>query len=324
MAPSQSRQFGRTINLYLVDGSPNGVIVAEIGVSTTKAVMASRTSLPQLLARDETGRTGIYILVGPDPDQNSRDLVYVGEGDQVKTRLAQHDKDENKDFFTKVVVLISKDDNLTKAHGRYIESRLIAALRSAGRVKLANATQPDFAGLPEPQIANMERMLEEIEILLPVLGFNFLSPQESITPTITMSGEERAPVFVYSGGGFNAEATEIGGEFVVRAGALVRQKETETCPEGARALRKSALDAGHFEPSTDGISWKLKVDQFFGSPSGAASFVYGGSANGHKYWKVKNSNTTYGEWREKLIVGQVNTTIILQANATAEATTTLD
>jgi hypothetical protein len=278
--------------------------------------MASRTSLPQLLARDETGRTGIYILVGPDPEQSSRDLVYVGEGDQVKTRLAQHDKDENKDFFTKVVVLISKDDNLTKAHGRYIESRLIAALRSAGRVKLANATQPDFAGLPEPQIANMERMLEEIEILLPVLGFNFFSPQDSIAPSVATPGEQRAPIFVYSGEGFNAEATEVGGEFVVKAGALIRQKETETCPEGARELRKSALDAGHFETSTDDISWRLKVDQVFGSPSGAACFVYGGSANGHRYWKIKNSNTTYGEWRDKLLNAQVN--------ATSEATATLD
>jgi predicted GIY-YIG superfamily endonuclease len=169
MLASQARQFGRTINLFLVDGSPNGVIIAEIGVSTTKAVMASRTSLPQLLARDEVGRTGVYLLVGADPEQSSRDLVYVGEGDQVKTRLVQHDKDEGKDFFTKVVVLISKDDNLTKAHGRYIESRLIAALRKAGRVTLANGTSPDSSGLPEPQIANMERMLEEIEILLPVL-----------------------------------------------------------------------------------------------------------------------------------------------------------
>ncbi len=305
MPPSQSRQFGRTINLYLVDGSPNGVIIAEIGVSTTKAIMASRTSLPQLLARDEAGRTGVYILIGPDPEQSSRDMVYVGEGDQVKMRLAQHDKDEAKDFFTKVVVLISKDDNLTKAHGRYIESQLLKALRSAGRVKLANGTHPDFSGLPEPQIANMERMLEEIEILLPVLGFNFLSPQDTIALSPNVLTEHRPPVFVYSGGGFSAEATEISGEFVIKSGALIRQKETETCPEGTRELRKSALEAGHMEPTTDGLSWRLIVDQYFGSPSGAAAFVYGGSANGHRYWKIKNSNTTYGEWRDSLLSVQI-------------------
>jgi hypothetical protein len=119
------------------------------------------------------------------------------------------------------------------------------------------------------------------------------------------SQDDRAPVFVYSGGGFNAEATEIGGEFVVKAGALIRQKETETCPEGARELRKSALDAGHLQATADGASWTLKIDQFFGSPSGAACFVYGGSANGHRYWKIKNSNTTYGEWRDKLLSAQI-------------------
>jgi hypothetical protein len=42
-----------------------------------------------------------------------RQLVYVGEGDQVKSRLAAHDADEAKEFFTRAVLIVSKDENLT-------------------------------------------------------------------------------------------------------------------------------------------------------------------------------------------------------------------
>ena len=161
-AKSPARR-GRTLKLYLVDGSPSGVITAELGVSSVRAAVATRTALPDLIRREEATRTGIYVLVCPDPDLPGRQLAYVGEGDQVRTRLAAHDSDESKDFFTRAVLIVSKDENLTKAHGRYLESRIIAAIRGAGRAKLVNGTEPPFKGLPEPEIADMERVLDEIE-----------------------------------------------------------------------------------------------------------------------------------------------------------------
>ena len=134
------------LELYLADGTPSGVITAELGISSVRAAVASRTALPELIRREEAARTGIYLLVGADPDLPGRQLVYVGEGDQVKTRLAAHDADEAKEFFTRAVLIVSKDENLTKAHGRYLESRIIAAIRGAGRAKLVNGTEPPFKG----------------------------------------------------------------------------------------------------------------------------------------------------------------------------------
>lgn len=122
--PDAQQRRGPTLKLYLVDGSASGVITAELGISSVRAVVASRTALPDLLRREEALRTGIYLLVGPDPDLPERQLAYVGEGDQVRTRLAAYDADDAKDFFTRVVLIVSKDENLTKAHGRYLESRI--------------------------------------------------------------------------------------------------------------------------------------------------------------------------------------------------------
>jgi hypothetical protein len=306
---------GRTLKLFLVDGTASGVITAEIGISSIKAVVSSRTALPDLIKREESSQTGIYILAGPDPSHITRELVYIGEGDQVKNRLISHDKDESKDFFTRALVVVSKDKNLTKAHGRYLESKLITAVRRAGRATLMNGTEPDFRGLPEPDVADMERVLDEIEILLPVLGFHILVPADtrSAEPRDHLNANKTSIVFEFSGEGFDAKAEESGSEFVVKAGSLVRIKETATCPASSRDVRKYAFENKVLEPQSDGLSWRLYQDQYFSSPSAAASFVYGGSANGRQYWKVIGSKTTYGEWRDQTL---------LKADATAAATVT--
>jgi hypothetical protein len=56
-----------TLKLYLVDGTPSGVITAELGMSSVRAAIASRTALPDLIRRDQASRTGIYLLTRTGP-----------------------------------------------------------------------------------------------------------------------------------------------------------------------------------------------------------------------------------------------------------------
>lgn len=310
-AKSPARR-GRTLKLYLVDGSPSGVITAELGVSSVRAAVATRTALPDLIRREEATRTGIYLLVGPDPDLPGRQLVYVGEGDQVRTRLAAHDSDESKDFFTRAVLIVSKDENLTKAHGRYLESRVIAAIRGAGRAKLVNGTEPPFKGLPEPEIADMERVLDEIEVLLPVLGFDILRPagQEagaaSAPPpkadpgkpiTVSVGG----PTFTFTESGADAKAREANGEFVVLAGSLAKRQEVPSCAEPLKRRRAEMIAEGALEITPDGKFLRFTADTAFDSPSGASRVVYGGNVSGPRYWKHAATGQTYGDWRKSQI-----------------------
>jgi hypothetical protein len=297
----------------LVDGSPSGVITAELGISSVRAAVASRTALPDLIRREEAGRTGIYLLVGPDPDLPGRQLVYVGEGDQVKSRLAAHDADESKEFFTRAVLIVSKDENLTKAHGRYLESRIIAAIRSAGRAKLVNGTEPPFKGLPEPEIADMERVLDEIEILLPVLGFDVLRPagQEAVVSARSIASEASArpvassnklgPTFIFTESGTNAKAREAGDEFVVLAGSLARAQEVPSCDEGLKRRRAQMISEGTLVPAEDSKFLRFVADTAFDTPSGAARVVYGGNVSGPRFWRDESSGQTYGDWRKSRI-----------------------
>jgi hypothetical protein len=160
---------GKTIRLYLVEGTPTGILTAEIMNWTGKVTVGPRTQLAELAKRPELKRTGIYLLVGPDPDIPNKDRVYIGEGDSVLTRLTAHADDEAKDFWTRAVVVTSKDENLTKAHARYLESRLIQLASAAQRATIVNGTAPAQPPLPEPDVADMEFFLSQVQLVLPVL-----------------------------------------------------------------------------------------------------------------------------------------------------------
>jgi hypothetical protein len=278
--------LGRTLKLFLVDGTPSGVITAELGVSNIRAVVASRTVLPQLIHRPEAAQTGVYLLAGPDPDDTGGQLVYVGEGDQIKTRLASHDADDAKDFFTRVVFVVSKDENLTKAHGRYLESRLIAAIHKAGRAKLVNGIDPPFKGLPEPEKADMERVLSESEILLPVLGFYLLrpagqevgivAPKDQISVK-TASNDEKA-IFQFTLGGTNAKARESSGEFVVLTGSLAKGEENAACPDAVKQRRADLIKEGALVSTDNRNLLRFTKDIAFDSPSGAGRVIYGATS----------------------------------------------
>ena len=299
-AHHKGRKVGRTLKLFLVDGSPTGVITAELGNWSGKAVVAPRTALPELIKREEAARTGVYLLMGADPDNPARTLVYVGESDSVRTRLASHDADDAKQFFTRVCLIVSKDENLTKAHGRYLEARIMALIRAAARAVLVNGTEPDFKGLPEPEIADMEGFLSEIEVLLPVLGFDVLRRAAESGDADDGHGATE-PVFTFTEAGTQARAKEAGGEFVVLAGSLARVKETRTIHDGARTQRRQFVEDGVFVKTEDGEHYAFTRDVAFSSPSGAAAVVYGGNVSGPAYWKREGDGLSYKDWRQQAL-----------------------
>ena len=314
--------LGRTLKLFLVDGSPLGVITAELGVSSVRAVVSPRTALAQLIKRPEAKRTGVYLLLGPDLTSPDRQLVYIGEGDQVGPRLIKHDSDKTKEFFTRAVLIVSKDENLTKAHGRYIESRLIEFVRKAKRAKLVNGTEPLFKGLPEPEIADMERVMNEIAVLLPLLGFDILRPAGQGVGAVSVQSAEAAvgpfsltgtiQLFVFKQAGIEASGREADGEFVVLAGSRARRQEVDSCAVWIKRGREKMIADGQLEVTPDGKFLEFVMDTAFSSPSAAAAAVYGGNVSGQKHWKDAATGKSYAEWR-KLQLGGSDATPVTRA-----------
>ena len=296
---------GRTLKLFLADGSPSGVITAELGVSSVRAVVASRTSLPDLIRREEASRTGVYLLTGPDPDVPSRPLVYVGEGDQVKVRLSSHDAAPDKDFFTRAVLIVFKDENLHKAHALYLEGRLIEAIGHAGRAKLVNVQikNSSIKRLPEAETADMDRVLDEIELLLPVLGFDVLTPVSLAEPQQQASGagasagtngaDAASPIFTadINAAGImvpaRGRAIERGGEFVVFEGSTAFRRETPGITSSAADKRKLLIETGVLVPDVSPDLYRFAKNVSFSSPTGASAAIAGRSDRGPETWRVE-------------------------------------
>ncbi len=290
---------GKTIRIYLVDGVPTGILTAEIINWSGKAIVAPRSQLVELAQREEVKRTGVYCLVGADPDNPGKDRVYIGEGDNVLTRITAHDSDEAKDFWTRVVLVISKDQNLTKAHGRYLESRLIQMAQQAERAKLANGTAPAPLVLPESDVADMEYFLDQLHLIFPVLGFGFLQPKPSIStvePAGGVIGE--SPVFALNLVGASARAREIEGDFVVMKGSTSRKQGVPSWTS-YKAFRDQLVQEGKLVESSDPQYLVFMEDVAFGSPSAGAAVVAGRNINGRLEWKIEGTNQTYQDWYEE-------------------------
>ncbi|MGB7372376.1 MAG: GIY-YIG nuclease family protein [Erythrobacter sp.] len=295
------------MKLFLVDGTPSGVITAELGVSSVRAVVANRVSLPDLISRQEASRIGVYLLMGSDDGESLK--VYVGEGDSVRTRLSSHDSDDNKAFFERIVLIVSKDENLTKAHGRYLESRLIEQIKGSGQAEIANGTSPSFSGLPEAEIADMERVLEEISILLPILGFDVLKAQKPSNLANDVSAGPRLttdyrPIdakgqFIARIRDATGEAIEDAGQFILLDGSKVYVTEKSSFTEPLRRRKARLRQNEKLVDTSSPELWELVEDTNFGSPSAASAFIAGRSDNGRTTSRAKDSGKTYAEWREE-------------------------
>lgn len=301
---------GKSIRLFLVDGSPGGLLTAEIMNWTGHVIAAPRSDVAALVRRPESGRTGIYILLGDEPNSLGGTLAYIGEGDDVSKRLLEHARTEDrggKDFWDRAIVLTSKDTNLTKAHARYLEARLIALAQQANRAVLVNGTAPLPLPLPEADISDMEYFIAQAKIVLPVLGVNLLraaatpapaAPQYHDGPIMPAVLSQLSPIFELTlmKPGIAATAQEIDGEFTVFEGAVTRLR-WQGADDGYKRLREKLEEDGTLAVTGDGSSRRFTRNQVFASPSAAAAVVAGRSANGRVEWKVQGSGVSYGSWQ---------------------------
>lgn len=297
---------GRSIRLFLVDGTPNGLLTAEIMNWTGHVLTGPRSKLSELVQRQEVSRTGIYFLVGPDPDNSFRSLVYIGESDDVGKRLKQHNRPEEqggKDFWEKVCLVTSKDQNLTKAHVKHLESLLIQNARNVARCTLVNGTSHEYINLPEADLADMGFFLEQIRTVLPVLGFDFLrdSSRPAANPGTQPSAALESPFFVLEVPKYNikARAQEVDGEFFVLQGSLAREEWVGT-DRGYKTLFNQLVEDQVLVQTDNGLT-SFTSDQAFSSPSAAAAVISGRSANGRTQWAVEGSSKTYGDWQDEQV-----------------------
>jgi len=173
-----------------------------------------------------------------------------------------------------------------------------------------NGTEPESRGLPESDIADMERVLDEIELLPPILGFDVLTPplqdtklRESPLPGVTIDSPLSPPVFIMDVQKAKGRAMERSGEFVVLAGSTALRRETPGISQSTMERRKVLVEAGVLIPDTDPDLYRFSQDASFGSASGASTVIAGRSDNGRTSWHMEGRGVSYGNWRTEQISG---------------------
>ena len=301
---------GKSIRMFLVDGTPGGIITAEIINWTGHVISAPRSRLADVLKRPEAGRAGLYILVGDDPVEADSRVAYIGESEIVGDRLAQHNKPESaggKDFWDRMFIFTSKDANLTKGHLRYVESKLISIASNAGRLSVANVKgkQNEYGVLPEADIADMQYLIEQLQIVLPALGLELLRaiPTQIGTQGSTeQGGNTQSPLFALTNRqGISATAQEIDGEFIVRKGSLARAQWENEKWASYKKLHQGMQEAKKLVPTDNGML-VFTEDCPFNSPSAAAAIILARNANGRTEWHIPETGQSYADWQNAQLI----------------------
>jgi len=259
-----------TIKIFLVHGSPTGLRTAELSNWSGKAIAAPRNELSSLLKREELSSPGIYLLTGVDPETGEK-AIYIGEAEDVSNRLKNH---SSKDFWNAATIFVSKDENLTKSHIRYIEGKLIALATESSSSGVVNSASSG-SKLPESDAAEMDIFLEKCLQLLPVLGItDFNNPIESV--------QKEEDLLFCKIKGIEAKGKRSSGGFTIykESQAVLEHRPSA---KRIRSKREELIEKGILEPKENALIFTKDFE--FSSPSLAAAVVRGGNSNGLTSWK---------------------------------------
>jgi hypothetical protein len=275
-------KFGKTIKLFLIDGEPNGRMTCELSNWTGKAYKIPRIRVKACTDRPDLTNPGVYLLFGKD--ETGKDLVYIGEAETVFKRLTQHLV--QKDFWNEAIVFISKDENLNKAHIKYLENRLFEMAKSINRYLIKNNSTPTQSSIAESDRAEMEEYIENIKILINTLGHKVFEEKRETKSPVQQAEET---FYIKSGRGADAQGEPTADGFVVFKGSKAAGSTVPSITDNFMRLRDQLIDNGVIGKQNNLL--EFTEDYVFSSPSTAAAMVLGRNANGLTEWRLKDGTT---------------------------------
>ena len=289
---------GESITLFLIDGSPNGLIQCTTANWTGVAYKIPRTELEKYKERKHLKQSGVYFLFGKNDDEE-KDVVYIGQarerknGEGILYRLQEHCKPD-KDYWTEAIVFISHDENyLGPTELSYLEHRFCSIAKEVNRYTVKNGNDPSPGNPPEAKASELEKFIDYAILITGILGhkvFDKLNESTKIDSSFTSQSTSTASsdVIFYiehkkdDGKKTTGKRTSEG--FVVLADSYIKENVSDSLSDGYKNLRRKYADRINKD-------WKLQDDTLFSSPSAAATFVLGRNANGFVEWKTADGKT---------------------------------
>lgn len=269
----------QTIQIFLPDGSPRSVKIAEITNRVVKAILVPRNKLEYISTRNELNNVGIYFLFGELADR-AKPIVYIGEAEDCLDRIKQHNR--SKEFWNYAVVMISKINAFTKSHAKYLEHIAINYSKESNRYETENLTAPSKPFVTESMEADLLDSFDTIKILLSTLGF-------PVYDKITKEQTSARELLFLKGRNVKAEGDLIDDGFVVFKGSQVKKDTVPSCHEHLINMRIKLIQSNILTELNG--NYIFDQDYIFNSPSMAGGVVLGRSTNGWTKWKNKDGIT---------------------------------
>lgn len=293
---------GKHIELFLADGIPGGITTARVAGWTGSVLLGPRSKLAEILRRPETQGNGTYLLLGDDKTAVGDARCYIGKTESFGDRFRQHDA--KKEFWDRLVVMTSTDDSFNEGHWGYLEARLVQLATEAERVTLENTQVPQTRKLSEAQVSDMEAFIDQLQVVLPVLGVNVIRKVRTVAAA-TAPDPAESPLFTLNvpKHGIHAHARVDGDEFVMLKDSVVvaawnnpgRSESTRRSYASYKAQFDGLIADGSI--IVEGDHGRLTRDVPFPSPSTAGAIAVGRSCNGRISWTWEGGS--YAVWEER-------------------------
>lgn len=266
--------YGKAIELFLVNGTAESLITAELSNWNGKAIKIPRTEVSACDREDIKG-VGIYFLICQEDD--GTDSVYIGEAENVLDRLTQHLRDyqsgKEKFYWNTAIIFVGRD--LNKALIRYLENRFVEIAKECGRYTILTKNTYKNTVLKEAQIASMEEFIDNVKILINTLGYKVLVP-------VPKANDET--IYLYcKGSGASAKGFVSAGGFTVLEGSSISDHTVpslETQGKSYYNLRNALIKDGTISDRV------FTRDYEFKAPSAASAVILGHTSNGNVDWKT--------------------------------------
>lgn len=276
----------KTIQIYLPQGNPRGIRIAEITTRTVKVIEIPRVHLQDFLAMQESLQLGLYFLVGRDED-NGQPQLYIGQTSELRRRLTQHNA--QKEFWERVFVMLSTNNTITQTHALYLEYKAIETAKRVNRYELLNGNNGMLPHVPAPLKADCEELFHTMSILLSTMGqpiFDSLQIFDSSSEKFKSvnSADTNKDIYYCKTAFADAKGYYDEDGFIILKGSLVRREAVNSLGNRATNIRRKLIEQKKLVEHNDSRFLQLTENHLCNTPSGASQIVLGHASNGWNVW----------------------------------------
>jgi hypothetical protein len=271
----------KKITIFQMEDIENSPKTIDIHGSSLSVVYIPRIRLKEYMEKlNEFKHPGVYILKSDSESGVFSEKVYIGEGEPLKDRISQHISNDKNEFKECVIITSTRENELTKAHIKNMESKLFEIAINCKNAEVDNTNRPTKSSISLADESYINDFIEQIKIILPLCGFNCFIPTTIITDNLIKDN-----IFTIIQKNIKAEMVIEQGNYIVLKGSRAKKDTTSNFKyhHTYKELRDRLINNNILMLEND--EYVFQENTVFTSSSAASTIVLGYPISGLEAWK---------------------------------------